>query len=99
MAGAGSRRLPADRRSDGGEGQAFAADRADGARRLRQQPVFDDKGDRLRAIANIGREDVVVEGLTRDPGVAVLGASSDHLVIDLTDAEPRLQWEASSASA
>ncbi|RUZ53538.1 alanine racemase, partial [Mesorhizobium sp. M7A.F.Ca.US.003.02.2.1] len=28
------------------------------------QPVFPDEGDRLRAIANIGREDVLVEGLT-----------------------------------
>ncbi len=54
-----------------------------------RKPVFEDKGDRLRGILNLGREDVVVEGLTPvDPGMAVLGASSDHLVIDLTGAEP-----------
>jgi predicted amino acid racemase len=54
-------------------------------------PVFIDEGDRLRGIANIGREDVIAEGLipTR-PGVRVLGASSDHLVLDLTEAEPPL---------
>jgi predicted amino acid racemase/arginase family enzyme len=56
-----------------------------------RKPVFEDKGNRLRGIVNLGREDVVVEGLTpTDPGVAVLGASSDHLVIDITNAKPRL---------
>jgi predicted amino acid racemase len=55
-----------------------------------KRPVFEDKGDRRRGILNIGREDVVVEGLLpANPGVAVLGASSDHLVVDLTDAAPR----------
>ena len=55
------------------------------------QPVFVDEGDRLRAIANIGREDVLIEGLTPiDKGVRVLGASSDHLLLDVTDADPPL---------
>jgi ornithine racemase len=57
-----------------------------------QKPRFVDEGDRLRGIANIGREDVIVEGLmpmTR--GVRVLGASSDHLVLDLTDADVPLK--------
>ena len=53
------------------------------------RPSFEDKGDRLRGILNIGREDVVVEGLVPiNPGVTVLGASSDHLVLDLTDMIP-----------
>lgn len=53
------------------------------------RPVFVDEGDRLRAIANIGREDVLVEGLAPlHEGVRVLGASSDHLVLDVTDAAP-----------
>lgn len=53
------------------------------------QPYFPDEGDRLRAIANIGREDVIVEGLTPiDKGARVLGASSDHLLMDVTDADP-----------
>ena len=53
------------------------------------RPVFVDEGDRLRAIANIGREDVLAEGLAPlHEGVRVLGASSDHLVLDVTDAAP-----------
>ena len=54
-----------------------------------KRPVFEDKGDRRRGILNIGREDVVVEGLIpTDSRVAVLGASSDHLVLDLTETFP-----------
>ncbi|MCL4078112.1 alanine/ornithine racemase family PLP-dependent enzyme [Coriobacteriia bacterium Es71-Z0120] len=46
-------------------------------------PAFSDRGERLRAICAIGRQDVVPEGLTPlDEGVEVLGASSDHLVCD-----------------
>jgi predicted amino acid racemase len=57
-----------------------------------QKPEFTDEGDRLRGIANIGREDVIVEGLQPiNKGVRVLGASSDHLVLDLTDADPPLK--------
>ena len=53
------------------------------------QPVFVDEGDRLRAIANMGREDVLIEGLTPiHKGVRVLGGSSDHLLLDVTDADP-----------
>ena len=53
------------------------------------QPVFVDEGDRLRAIANIGREDVIIEGLTPiASGIRVLGGSSDHLMLDVTDADP-----------
>lgn len=53
------------------------------------RPVFEDRGDRLRGILNLGREDIIVEGLTpADAGVEVLGASSDHLVLDLTEVSP-----------
>jgi predicted amino acid racemase len=53
------------------------------------RPNFVDEGDRLRAIANIGREDVIVEGMIPlHPGVRVIGASSDHLVLDITEAKP-----------
>lgn len=56
------------------------------------QPYFPDEGDRLRAIANIGREDVMVEGLTPiHEGARVLGASSDHLLLDVTDADPPIK--------
>lgn len=54
-----------------------------------RRPSFRDRGERLRGIVNIGREDAVVEGLAPvRPGVEILGASSDHMVVDLTDAQP-----------
>jgi predicted amino acid racemase/arginase family enzyme len=52
------------------------------------KPKFVDKGERVRAILNIGREDVVVEGMQPvEPQMAILGASSDHLIVDVTGAE------------
>ena len=49
-------------------------------------PVFEDLGMRRRAICAIGRQDAVPEGLTPlDPRIRVLGASSDHLVLDVHD--------------
>src|SRR4029079_3543721 len=54
------------------------------------RPVFTDIGERLRGIVNIGREDASIEGLLPvTPGVAVLGASSDHLILDVSDAAPQ----------
>ncbi len=47
------------------------------------KPRFTDRGERLRAILNIGREDVDVSGLEPlTPGVTIVGASSDHLILD-----------------
>jgi predicted amino acid racemase/arginase family enzyme len=52
------------------------------------KPEFIDKGERDRAILNIGREDVVIEGLEAvEPEITILGASSDHLIVDVTEAE------------
>ncbi len=49
-------------------------------------PVFEDRGLRRRAICAIGRQDVVPEQLRPvDPRVLILGASSDHLVLDVED--------------
>jgi predicted amino acid racemase len=49
-------------------------------------PVFEDKGERTRALLNIGREDVDIAGLVPlDPGLTILGASSGYLVIDAGD--------------
>ena len=46
-----------------------------------------DKGMMLRAIAAIGRQDVRTDGLTPvDPRIEIIGASSDHLILDLTKA-------------
>ncbi len=51
-----------------------------------KRPVFVDRGVRTRAICAIGRQDVdtgTMEPL--DPGVTLLGASSDHLILDVSD--------------
>lgn len=50
-------------------------------------PEFVDKGIRQRAILALGKQDVYIEGLTPvDAGMQILGASSDHLIMDITDA-------------
>lgn len=52
---------------------------------------FIDRGVRRRAICNIGRQDVVVDGITpEDKGIIVLGGSSDHLILDIEDAEQNI---------
>ena len=49
-------------------------------------PTFEDRGQRRRAICALGRQDAPAEGLRPvDPRVLVLGASSDHLVLDVED--------------
>ncbi|HWQ57862.1 MAG TPA: alanine/ornithine racemase family PLP-dependent enzyme [Clostridia bacterium] len=51
---------------------------------------FEDKGEMLRGICAVGRQDVAPDGLAPlDPNVAILGASSDHLLLDLTGAGGR----------
>ncbi len=51
-------------------------------------PEHHDRGVRRRAICALGRQDADFETLwTVDPGVEILGASSDHLMVDVTVAE------------
>lgn len=51
-----------------------------------EKPVFVDRGVRQRAILGIGKQDVRVDNLKpSDPGAMILGASSDHLILDITD--------------
>ncbi|MCU1355118.1 MAG: hypothetical protein JWM89_536 [Acidimicrobiales bacterium] len=45
-----------------------------------------DRGTTSRAILAIGRQDVDPDGLVAPPGLEILGASSDHLVLDAGDA-------------
>jgi len=55
-------------------------------------PEFTDRGERKRAICNIGRQDVVIDNLTpEDPGIIILGGSSDHLILDVEDAHQPLK--------
>lgn len=53
---------------------------------------FVDRGLRRRVICNIGRQDVVVDGITPvDEGIIVLGGSSDHLLLDVHDCSRQLK--------
>jgi predicted amino acid racemase len=50
-------------------------------------PYFEDRGIRRRALLALGRQDVDPEGLIPlEPGIEILGASSDHLICDIEDA-------------
>lgn len=50
-------------------------------------PEHHDRGIRRRAICALGRQDADFETLwPMDPGIEILGASSDHLMLDVTDA-------------
>jgi predicted amino acid racemase len=52
-------------------------------------PRWPNLGLRRRAIVALGRQDVQVESLQpKRPGISFIGASSDHLVLDVTEAEP-----------
>ena len=52
-----------------------------------RKPVFEDLGVHHRALAALGEQDVSFSQLRPfDPGVKVLGASSDHLILDVTHA-------------
>jgi predicted amino acid racemase len=54
--------------------------------------LFENRGDIERALVNIGREEVSVEGITpQDPRLRVLGASSSYLVVDVTGAAGSLR--------
>lgn len=48
-------------------------------------PVVEDKGMMVRSILNIGRQDTKMEGLCpRNPNIEIVGATSDHLLMDIT---------------
>lgn len=50
-----------------------------------EQVTYEDKGVMRRGIIALGRQDCVIDGLTPvDPDVSVLGASSDHTILDFT---------------
>lgn len=50
------------------------------------KPAYTDRGIRKRAILAAGRQDVKFDGIKpRDKAAIVLGASSDHLIVDVSD--------------
>lgn len=51
-------------------------------------PTFTDRGIRKRSICAIGQQDIDLDGMTPiDEGIKILGASSDHLILDTTDSK------------
>ena len=55
-------------------------------------PTFEDQGIRRRAICGLGRQDTDTDHIfPLVPGLTIVGSSSDHLVIDVTDAEAAYQ--------
>ena len=58
-----------------------------------RKPVYEDRGVRRRAILALGRADVgELESLIpREPGLTVIGGSSDHCIVDVEDCPRRLQ--------
>lgn len=52
------------------------------------RPTFTDRGMRLKAICALGKQDFDVEtSTTVDEDIIILGASSDHLMLDVTDSK------------
>jgi predicted amino acid racemase len=55
------------------------------------KPDFKDDGIKKRAIIAVGRQDIRLEGLVPiDDNISIFGASSDHLIIDVTDCKKEL---------
>ncbi len=53
-----------------------------------EKPVIIDKGIMKRAILAIGKQDVLVENiLPLDSSITIIGASSDHLIMDITGSD------------
>lgn len=51
-------------------------------------PEFVDIGIRKRAIVSMGKQDVNIDGINPiDEKIIILGASSDHLIVDITDSK------------
>lgn len=57
-----------------------------------ETPTFQDLGIRKRAILAIGQQDVDIKDLTPiSPDISILGASSDHMIVDVTMYQEEVQ--------
>ena len=64
-----------------------------GADAFGNEPSFEDEGKQFRVIAAIGRQDVMIEGISpTQAGLRVLGASSDHTVLAVNTLSKKLRW-------
>ncbi|MBE6038190.1 MAG: alanine/ornithine racemase family PLP-dependent enzyme [Anaerofustis stercorihominis] len=52
---------------------------------LNSLPEFEDRGMIKRAIISVGKQDIDLDMTPIDEGALILGASSDHLLVDVTD--------------
>ncbi len=57
---------------------------------LNSLPEFEDNGDIIRAIISVGKQDIDLDMTPMEDGVKILGASSDHLICDITNAERKI---------
>ncbi|MCT4595137.1 MAG: ornithine racemase Orr [Anaeromicrobium sp.] len=49
-------------------------------------PLFEDRGIRERAILGVGKQDIMLDSIYPiDENIIILGSSSDHLIVDVTD--------------
>lgn len=55
-----------------------------------QIPIFADRGKISRVILGIGRQDVDVDGLTPLTDVDIIGSSSDHLILEVTESSTKI---------
>lgn len=57
-----------------------------------QVPVYEDRGEIMRAIVAIGQQDTAIDSMEPlEEGVEILGASSDHMILDVTNAKRELK--------
>ncbi|MCC5911515.1 MAG: alanine/ornithine racemase family PLP-dependent enzyme [Clostridiaceae bacterium] len=55
-------------------------------------PTFNDRGVRQRAILAVGKQDFGMHEITpMDKNISILGSSSDHLIVDITDSSEPLK--------
>ncbi len=53
-----------------------------------QKPYYEDKGIAKRAILAVGKQDTDIDSMTPlDPDIEILGASSDHMIMNMTDSK------------
>ncbi|WMM23310.1 alanine/ornithine racemase family PLP-dependent enzyme [Tissierella sp. MB52-C2] len=53
---------------------------------------FQDRGNRKRAIIALGKQDCGLDGISPiDSSIEILGASSDHMILDVTDCKQEIQ--------
>jgi predicted amino acid racemase len=55
-------------------------------------PCIEDKGRRIRAICAVGKQDIHLQNMVpEDQDISVIGASSDHLILDMTECHQTYQ--------